>query len=57
MEAHGSQTRARNYVELQVTRARLNGLRAGVGYAVALFPNDPLLIDSLAVLSGGANRF
>jgi N-acetylglucosamine malate deacetylase 1 len=57
MEAHASQTNARNYVELQLTRARMHGLRAGVGHAVALFPNDPLVIDSLAVFVGGANRF
>ncbi len=41
MEAHASQTRARNYIELQVTRARLLGVRAGIGHAMALFPNDP----------------
>ncbi len=57
MEAHGSQTSARNYVELQLTRARLRGLRAGIGHAIALFPNDPLVIDSLAQASGGARRF
>jgi N-acetylglucosamine malate deacetylase 1 len=57
MEAHASQTNARNYVELQLRRARLNGLRTGVEYAVALFPNDPILIDSLAMFVGGANRF
>ena len=38
MEAHASQTSARNYVELQLTRARLRGLRAGVGHAIAFFP-------------------
>ena len=48
MEAHASQVSARNYVELQLTRARLRGLRAGVGHAIALFPNDPLVLDSLA---------
>jgi LmbE family N-acetylglucosaminyl deacetylase len=57
MEAHRSQTSARQYVELQMTRARLNGLRTGVGHAVPLFPNEPLLLDSLSVFSGGANRF
>ncbi len=57
MEAHGSQTRARNYVELQLTRARLKGLQAGVGHAVALYPNNPPIFESLAQLSGGANRF
>ena len=54
MEAHASQTAARNYVELQLTRARLRGLRAGVGHAIALFPNDPLVFDSLARARLGA---
>ena len=52
MEAHASQSRTRNYVELQLTRARLWGLRAGVGHAMALFPNDPLVLDSLAPVTG-----
>jgi hypothetical protein len=57
MEAHTSQTSARNYIELQLTRARSNGLRAGVDHAIALFPNDSLVLDSLAPLSRGARRF
>ena len=57
MEAHISQTSARGYVELQLTRARLRGLRAGIGHAIALFPNDPLVLDSLAAVSLGARRF
>ena len=57
MEAHVSQISARNYVELQLTRARLRGLRAGVGHAIALFPNDPLVLDSLAHVGRGARRF
>ena len=57
MEAHSSQTSARSYVELQLTRARLRGLRAGIGHAIALFPNDPLVLDSLAAVSRGARRF
>jgi LmbE family N-acetylglucosaminyl deacetylase len=57
MEAHASQTSARNYIELQMTRARTNGLRAGVGHAIALFPNDALVLDSLAPLTRGARRF
>ena len=57
MEAHASQTSARSYVELQLTRARLRGLRAGIGHAIALFPNDPLVLDSLAAESRGARRF
>jgi LmbE family N-acetylglucosaminyl deacetylase len=57
MEAHASQMRTRNYVELQLTRARLNGLRCGVDHALALFPNDPLVFDSLAPLARSARRF
>lgn len=57
MAAHASQTRAREYVELQLTRARLLGLRAGVGHAQALYPADPLLVDGLAQLGRGARRF
>ena len=48
---------ARRYVELQLTRARLYGLRCGVGHAIALFPNDPLRFDSLEQLGGAARRF
>jgi N-acetylglucosamine malate deacetylase 1 len=57
MEAHATQAASRNYVELQLTRARLRGLRAGVSHAVALFPNDPLVLDSLAQVGRGARRF
>jgi LmbE family N-acetylglucosaminyl deacetylase len=57
MEAHGSQTAARNYVDLQLTRAWLRGLRAGIGHAIALFPNDPLVLDSLTQAGRGARRF
>lgn len=57
MKAHASQTSALSYVELQLTRARLRGLRAGVGHAIALFPNEPLLIQSLAQLGRGARAF
>jgi len=57
MEAHASQLRTRNYVELQLTRARLNGLCAGVRYATALFPNDPLVLDSLQLFGWAARDF
>jgi LmbE family N-acetylglucosaminyl deacetylase len=57
MNAHASQMKTRNYVELQLARARLNGLRAGVGHAIPLFPNDPLLFDSLASLPRSVRGF
>lgn len=57
MQAHASQNRGRNYVELQLTRARLHGMRAGVGHATPLFPNDPLVFQSLAQAGRGARSF
>jgi hypothetical protein len=57
MEAHASQTSARNYVEVQLTRARLHGLGAAVEYATALFPADPLVFTSLSGLGRGARGF
>jgi N-acetylglucosamine malate deacetylase 1 len=57
MEAHASQMKTRNYVELQLTRARLDGLRAGVGHAMLVFPADGLMFDSLAPLTRSARKF
>ena len=57
MEAHASQMKTRNYAELQLARARVLGLNSGVGYAQPLWPNDPLVFDSLASLWRGASRF
>jgi LmbE family N-acetylglucosaminyl deacetylase len=57
MAAHASQMKTRNYVELQLTRARLNGLRAGVEHAVPLFAADAIVVESLAELGRGARRF
>lgn len=57
MNAHVSQMCTRNYVDLQLARARVNGLRAGVDHAIALFPGDPMVVDSLARLGHGARRF
>jgi LmbE family N-acetylglucosaminyl deacetylase len=51
MEAHASQTSARPYVEFQLARARVHGLRAGAGHAIPLFPNDPLVFRSLAPIA------
>ena len=57
MKAHATQTNALSYVELQLTRARLRGLRAGVSHAIALFPNEPVMVESLAQLGRGARAF
>jgi LmbE family N-acetylglucosaminyl deacetylase len=55
MEAHATQVSARNYVDMQLTRARLRGLRAGISHAIALFPNDPIVLSSLPC-GGRASR-
>jgi LmbE family N-acetylglucosaminyl deacetylase len=57
MEAHASQLRTRNYPSLQLARASVNGSRCGAMVAIALFPNDPLVFDSLAPLTRAARRF
>ena len=57
MGAHASQLATRNYVELQLARARVSGLRAGVAYAQALYPNDALVFASLDALVRSARQF
>jgi len=57
MAAHASQMATRNYLELQLTRARLNGLRSGTGHAIALFPADAPVFNSLAPLTRSARAF
>ena len=44
-------------LELQLARARLNGLRAGTGHAIALYPNAPAVLKSLSQLGPDASRF
>ncbi|MGH7245241.1 MAG: PIG-L family deacetylase [Phycisphaerales bacterium] len=57
MNAHASQTSHLNYVELQLTRARMLGLAAGIGHAIPLFPNDSIVVESLTAVSRGARAF
>jgi LmbE family N-acetylglucosaminyl deacetylase len=57
MMAHASQLRTRNYVELQLARARVLGLQAGVEHAQALFPASAPLVTGLVGLTRGARRF
>src|SRR5262249_48044187 len=57
MKAHVSQGGTRNYVEVQLLRARSWGTRAGLEYATPLFPNDPVVIGGLAPVSRGARQF
>lgn len=57
MEAHATQMSTRRYSEFCLMRARINGLRAGVEYAMALYPNDPLVFDSLSQIARTARVF
>jgi len=57
MAAHASQAATRDYAELQLTRSRFHGLRAGIAHAIPLWPADPLVVHSLAALSHTARRF
>lgn len=57
MQAHVTQLKTRDYVEVQLARARVNGSRCGTSAAMALYPNDPLVFDSLAALGHGARRY
>lgn len=57
MQAHESQMKTRDYVSLQVARAQQLGLTCGADYAIALYPNDPLVYGSLAEMSGSSREF
>jgi LmbE family N-acetylglucosaminyl deacetylase len=57
MKAHASQARTRNYVEMQLVRAKSLGARAGISHAIALYPNDPIVLGALGHVSQGARRF
>lgn len=57
MASHETQALTRNYSELQLTRARLLGLRAGVEFAQLLYPADPMIVNTLSQLGRGARRF
>jgi LmbE family N-acetylglucosaminyl deacetylase len=57
MESHASQMQTRNYVDYQIARAGLLGQRAGMNYALELFPNDPVIIGSLDQIDGSSRHF
>jgi LmbE family N-acetylglucosaminyl deacetylase len=57
MQAHATQMRTRDYLDLQLCRARLHGLAAGASHAQPLYPADPPIFNSLAPLGRGARQF
>ncbi len=57
MAAHASQMKTRDYGALQITRASLLGQNAGGGHAIALYPNDPLIIGDLDQVGQSSRHF
>jgi len=57
MSCHHSQVSSRNYIDLQITRARQLGLMAGCAYAMALWPNDPPVLQHISELKRTARGF
>lgn len=57
MECHQTQLRTRRYVELQVARARVLGLEAGVEYAQALWPLDDFFVQHLGDMPKSVRHF
>ena len=57
MACHHSQVSNRDYIDLQVTRARQLGHMAGCGYAIALWPNDPPVLSHIHSLARCARGF
>ena len=57
MECHASQMATRNYLDLQLARARVLGLEIGAEHAMAVRPNDPIRLDALTDLRGSGRRF
>ncbi|MCH6257624.1 PIG-L family deacetylase [Puniceicoccaceae bacterium K14] len=52
MNCHASQVANMDYVELQLAKARALGIQAGVGAALRLYSEGPLLLSSVNALSG-----
>jgi len=57
MECHASQMKTRNYIDLQLARARVLGAEIGVENAMAVWANDPIRLDGLTDLTGSGRRF
>jgi LmbE family N-acetylglucosaminyl deacetylase len=57
MECHATQMATRNYLDLQLARARALGLEIGVEHAMAVRANDPIRLDGLTDLRGSGRRF
>jgi N-acetylglucosamine malate deacetylase 1 len=57
MNCHASQVMTKQYIDLQKTGARLLGLRTGTDYALGLFANDPLLLETISEVRLSSRTF
>ncbi|MGH9480879.1 MAG: PIG-L family deacetylase [Terriglobales bacterium] len=57
MRCHASQSLSKNYVELQLSAARLLGLTIGVEYAAGVYVNDPVRLERLSALTLSSRNF
>ena len=57
MQCHATQLRAKSYLDLQISAARVLGLSIGVEYAIGLLANNPLRVDFLSDLKWPARSF
>ncbi|HLH39400.1 MAG TPA: PIG-L family deacetylase [Bryobacteraceae bacterium] len=57
MRCHATQIASKNYLDLQLTSARVLGLSAGVEYAIGFKVNDPIRIDFLSDLTRSSRSF
>jgi N-acetylglucosamine malate deacetylase 1 len=57
MRCHETQIRAKSYLDLQLSAARVLGLSIGVEYAIGLRANDPVRVEFLSDLKWPARSF
>jgi N-acetylglucosamine malate deacetylase 1 len=57
MNCHESQVVSKGYIELQKTGARLLGLTIGTEYALGLFANDPLRLETISDVKFSSRNF
>jgi len=57
MECHVTQMKTRNYIDLQLARARVLGAEIGVEHAMAVWANDPVRLEGLTDLTLSGRRF
>jgi N-acetylglucosamine malate deacetylase 1 len=57
MNCHESQVSSKSYIDLQKTGAHLLGLTIGTGYALGLFANDPVRLETISDLKLSSRSF